>query len=777
MIKAGFKYFSIICALAINFSYAQKNNVESLHIKFKIQKNDTNKVNQLNKLALDYKDSKLDSSILLSTQALMLSQELKWKKGEAISEKQIGVFYYYKMNYSTSLLHFNKSLVNCENLIKSNDDHDRLFGEQLQGKVFGNIASTYSSLNDYYKAINYFEKSLVIAKKGGNKRSVAVSLLNLSSTYFSLGNYTKALECDLRSLKISDSLKDKELLCKLYNEIGILYISQKEYNRGLDFLSRGLKMAEELGDRSSAASLVANIGHIYFNRGRYEKALQFFFRAIDIERETADTSGIDSMYDAIANAYNEQNKHVLAEKYYEKSIAFAISTSDSHELALSLANLGNLHSNLKRYREAINSLNKALIISRQIGVKYVERGVEENLADLYEKMHNSKLALKHYKKFIQLRDSLFSQESSTKISRMSINYDYEKQKEIDDLKNKSELEKQKLVAEADSKRQKTIICAVAFVLFLAMVFSAFMFKSLNVTRQQKKIIEDKNIITEEQKQHIEDKHKEITDSINYAERIQRSFLATKESLDEYLKDYFVLFHPKDVVSGDFYWASCKKGTNVNNQRNLFYLVTADSTGHGVPGAIMSILNIFSLEKALEQDLIEPADILNYSRKTIIERLKKDGSKEGGKDGMDASLVCFEFDSIVDRKIKMIYAAANNPIWIVRQLESDAATTCELIELKPDRMPVGKHEKQWLSFTQHEFELNKGDIIYTLTDGLCDQFGGPDGKKFMSKRLKQLLLSINDLSMCQQKEAILNELHRWKGSIEQVDDISLIGIRV
>jgi len=260
-----------------------------------------------------------------------------------------------------------------------------------------------------------------------------------------------------------------------------------------------------------------------------------------------------------------------------------------------------------------------------------------------------------------------------------------------------------------------------------------------------------------QKHVIEEKHKEITDSINYAERIQRSFLATRQLLNENLKDYFVLFQPKDVVSGDFYWAS--KLLNGN-----FVLVTADSTGHGVPGAIMSILNISSLEKALDQGALEPFEILNKTRATIIERLKKDGSAEGGKDGMDASLISFDFTNN-----KFTYAAGNNSVWVVRDNK--------LIELEPDKMPVGKHDKDGSSFTQRIFHLQKNDSVYSLTDGLPDQFGGPKGKKFMYKQLKELFVAIAPETMDVQKQKLVQAFNNWKGDLEQVDDVCIIGVRV
>ncbi|MGZ3932365.1 MAG: two-component regulator propeller domain-containing protein, partial [Bacteroidia bacterium] len=250
----------------------------------------------------------------------------------------------------------------------------------------------------------------------------------------------------------------------------------------------------------------------------------------------------------------------------------------------------------------------------------------------------------------------------------------------------------------------------------------FRYRTRALRKRQKeleKLVAQRTADLELQKQLVEEKHKEITDSINYAERIQRALLASKTLLDEYLRDYFILFKPKDVVSGDFYWAS-KQGSSG------FILVTADSTGHGVPGAIMSILNMACLKESVSRGIERPDLILNETRRLVIENLANDGSETGGKDGMDASLLSFDF-----KNKRMYCAAANNPVWIAR----DGA----FIEITPDRMPVGKHEKDRQSFTLHSFDLQAGDVVYTLTDGFADQFGGPNGKKFKYKQLQKLLL--------------------------------------
>ena len=270
------------------------------------------------------------------------------------------------------------------------------------------------------------------------------------------------------------------------------------------------------------------------------------------------------------------------------------------------------------------------------------------------------------------------------------------------------------------------------------------------------VLQEKKIV-EQQKDLIEAKHKEINDSINYAERIQRSFLASKDLIDENLKDYFILFEPKAIVSGDFYWA-------FKNQNTPFLLLTADSTGHGVPGAFMSIANISCLNEAVNKGFTQPSNLLNETRRLIVKYLKNDGSQDGGKDGMDASIISFDFEN---NKIK--YAGANNPIWIVRENR--------IIELQTDKMPVGKHDKDNVQFSEKEFDIQANDMIYTLTDGLPDQFGGPKGKKFMYKQLKELLISISPLQLDEQKKRIAETYNTWKGDLEQVDDITLIGIRI
>jgi serine phosphatase RsbU (regulator of sigma subunit) len=267
---------------------------------------------------------------------------------------------------------------------------------------------------------------------------------------------------------------------------------------------------------------------------------------------------------------------------------------------------------------------------------------------------------------------------------------------------------------------------------------------------------------EHQKKIIEEKQKEIVDSINYAKRIQYSLLAHKDFLEEELKEHFVFFHPKDIVSGDFYWAA-SIGSATNRK---FYIAACDSTGHGVPGAFMSLLNIGYLNEAIKEKGIEkPNEVLNFVRQRLIDNI----SKEGQKDGFDGILLCID-----QQTKKLSYAAANNAPLIVRG--SKSAPPLEIVSLDYDKMPVGMGERKE-EFKLYEINYEKGDVLYLYTDGYADQFGGPKGKKYKYRPLNEMLQKISVDNMDTQITALTGEFERWRGELEQVDDVLVIGIRL
>jgi serine phosphatase RsbU (regulator of sigma subunit) len=577
--------------------------------------------------------------------------------------------------------------------------------------------------------------------------------------YRERGDYAKALENYFKTLKINEELKDKAGIELNTGIIGSIYFKQDNYPKALEYFSKALKAARELGNKDHESSWLGSIGLVYDKKNDNQKALDHFQQALKLSEELENKNSVSLWLGNLGNVYRRMKDNTKALDCYFRALKTKEELGDKNSTALNLVNIGSLYALAKKNGPAREYLDKSLAISLQIRNKSLLKENYYWLARLDSATKNFSDAFKHHKLFILYRDSIDNEEIRKQSLQATMQYEYDKKQALADAAHKSAMDKQAAVSEEQSRRQNSIIAAVIIGLVLVIVFAGFMYNRFRITQKQKQIIELKEKETSVQKHIIEEKHKEITDSINYAERIQRSFLASKELLDAHLKEYFVYFQPRDVVSGDFYWAASRASAT----QNLFYLCTADSTGHGVPGAIMSLLNITSLERAIEY-YSDPAEILNDTRKTIIERLKKDGSPEGGKDGMDCSLI------VLDKNKKQLrYAAANNPVWIVRE--------GNLLEFVPDKMPVGKHDKDQLPFTEHTVGLQSGDMIYTLTDGMPDQFGGPKAKKFMYKQLKELLIAIAHLPASEQKEKLEKILNDWKGDLEQVDDVCVIGVRV
>ena len=273
---------------------------------------------------------------------------------------------------------------------------------------------------------------------------------------------------------------------------------------------------------------------------------------------------------------------------------------------------------------------------------------------------------------------------------------------------------------------------------------------------------------------IEKIYEEVQDSIRYAKRIQKAILPSGELINTCLPENFVLYKPKDIVAGDFYWLeSIAKATDTDGEgvEKVLFAV-ADCTGHGVPGAMVSVVCNNALNRSVrEYGLTDPGRILDKTREIVIEEFEK--SADEVKDGMDISLCSLQFNFEGSQKrsegtATLKWAGANNPLWIVRNRE--------LIELKPDKQPIGKFAAS-VPFTTHEIELRHGDCLYLFSDGYADQFGGEKGKKFKSANLKQLLLSLQSESMGRQKELIDEVFEKWRGRLEQIDDVCVIGVKV
>jgi tetratricopeptide (TPR) repeat protein len=740
-------YLLIICNL--HYVIAQTKQIDSLKQELKTVKEDTNRARALNALSAKLLSiGNYDTALIIANNAKTLATKLGFKKIIASAYSNMGIAYRNKSEYTKALEYYLKAMKMAE----------EIGDKQLEANTLGNIGVVYRNQADYRKALEYYFKALKLKEELGDKKGVANTIGNIGAVYHGEGNYPKALEYYFKALQMKEKLEDKKGIANNTGNIGTVYTLQGDYPKALEFYFKVLKMTEVSGDKHLEASTYNNIGVVYNGQGDRTKSLEYYFRGLKMARELEDQKLEANTLSGIGSVYDNQGNYPKALEYNIKALKMNKELGDKNGISLSLLNIGLVYVAEKKFTKADKHLNDALALAKEIGSLDLIEEVSQALSDLYTVTGKYKEALEYYKAFITARDSLFNEENTKKSIRTQMSYDFDKKEQA----AKAEQDKKDFKAHEEQQRQTLIRNAFIGGFALVFVLALVVLRSYVQKQKANKQLEEKNILIEEQKNLVEEKHKEITDSINYAERIQRSFLATKQLLDENLDEYFVLFKPKDVVSGDFYWAS-----TLDNQQ--FCLVTADSTGHGVPGAIMSMLNMNSLKEAVTKGLNKADDILNYTRTIIINTLANDGSETGGKDGMDCSLLIFDYTTL-----SLSWVAANNPIWIVRNA---GHSDCELIELKPQKMPVGKHERQNEPFIQQTMQLQKNDILYTITDGYPDQFGGEKGKKFMSKNLKELLKDNSHLSMEDQRMLLEQTFKHWIGDLEQVDDVTVIGIKI
>jgi len=665
-----------------------------------------------------------------------------------------------KIGFSILLFFFSSASLSQENEIDSLlATLHKAEKDTTEVNILNTLAEKYWQSSDYANALNFALEARMLSHQIKFQSGEGRAFINSSLVYWKQGDYPKAIELAFQGLHLFEAARNRPGIARAHNCLGLIYFNQKNFEEALIEYSKGLSIRNEIGDTTAIAGSLNNIGEVYKEQGDLDLALVYFEKALEINEKyknenwaAININNIGTIYTLKAEKYEIETDDQIANLkialgHYLKALKIREKIQDKQGIAQSYLSIGEVNMRLKNYDKARTSFENALHYSTGIGYLEAMKSSHQDLEYLGSTLGNWQDAYLHQKLFRLYSDSLINEENTRKSIHAVMNFSFEKRENI--LK---EAQKE------EQRKQQLILISVTAGLIFALIIAFVILRSLRRNQKQNRIIIAQKEIVVKQKQLVEEKQKEISDSINYAERIQRSFMATTELLSNNLPSYFVFFQPKDVVSGDFYWAH-------QFENGSFLLATADSTGHGVPGAIMSILNISCLENAVEEKgLNAPAEILNHAREKIIQRLKKDGSPEGGKDGMDCSLIRFDLE-----KAELTYSAANNPIWIVRQNE--------LIALVADRMPVGKGDKDEISFTQHVVSLQKNDVIYTLTDGLPDQFGGPRGKKFLYKKLKELLLSIAEEPLANQEERLKAEFLNWKGNLEQVDDICIIGIRV
>ena len=665
------------------------------------------------------------------------------------------------------------------------------------------IASCYNNLgvlaqekSDYKASLYYHLKGLEIEKSFNDVNGIATSYLNISNIYTNRGNYVLAIEYASKSLKTFVENNNKRGQSFVLNNLGIIYHDIEDYDKALEFYSKALAIRIETNDTEGMGSSFNNLGLIYQDKNNFKKAIEYYKKAIEMYDKSGRDQERGTTLNNIGLIYMQQEKYDSALILYDSSLIYKERVEDYQGISQAYCNIGTVFYHKGNFNKAISFAKRSYRISAKQNLVFENREASHLLWEVYKSQKNYASALKYFEKYVSNRDSILSHDNQNAILRQEYKGEYEKQAAADSVKNAEEkkiknAQIEEHNAEILAKRNQQIILFGG--LALVLLFAGFIFNRLRVTRKQKSIIFH-------QKEIVDEKNKEITDSINYAKRIQTAILPPMKMVKQYFPDSFILYKPKDIVAGDFYW--------MHSSHNCIMIAACDCTGHGVPGAMVSVVCNSGLNRAVREfEMTESGKILDKTRELVIAEFEK--SEEEVKDGMDIAFLNFEIFNSEIKKLK--YSGANNPLWIVKRkvlavvdteknrkgddhinskFETAKQTThseqlgtvlqnpnsWDLIELKANKQPIGKYAEV-KPFTTHELELNKGDTFYIFTDGYQDQFGGVKNKKFKASRLKEIILSIQDKTMEDQKTILDHELKTWQGNNEQNDDICVIGIRI
>jgi serine phosphatase RsbU (regulator of sigma subunit)/tetratricopeptide (TPR) repeat protein len=610
------------------------------------------------------------------------------------------------------------------NLQRPINDTEKLFFKTELSYAYNIAGNYFEIIGNYPKAIESLNKSLKIAEDLQNLRGIANANNNLGNSYRRLEEQDKAIVYYEKAVVYWKKIEDQHGLATTYNNLGLSYSEKKIFDKAKPFLDESKQLFLELDDKSGLGLVNHNIGQLFIWQNQNDSALIYFQKSLELYREVGTKSQIASNLRHISIiAFNEalafkksgdqknySTKLNEADQLANESLHFSENSSSLEDLRLSLQQVYLIQKEKEEYRDAFFTLEK------YIEQSYVADSLE-NRKLFFEQSYKAEYNAKYE------RDSLLRIE----------------EKKL----NQVNLEKERV--------QKYSLYGG---LILLLIFIGFIYNRFKITNRQKNIIE-------EQKDLVEEKQKEILDSINYAKRIQNAILPSQRVVTNLLPEHFILYLPKDIVAGDFYWMESVNDTS-NPKNHAVLFAAADCTGHGVPGAMVSVVCNNSLNRSVrEYGLTDPGKILDKTREIVVQEFEK--SDEDVKDGMDISLCSLSLDAKT-----LSWAGANNPLWIIRN--------SELIEFKPDKQPIGKIENP-KSFATQTIQLQKGDSIYIFTDGLQDQFGGEKGKKFKASKLKEILLSMQQQPLPNQKETLKEAFINWKGRLEQVDDVCVIGVRI
>ncbi len=777
---------------------------QQINVSAKIAKliNDTSSVNPLiDSLRIEFSYSKIEDQLnilgdlaenwrpytyYLAKEELDQSIKLHYPFGEGDAYCKFGIYYVRKFNFDSAKYYLGRagSMASLNGKLKGiqaqglswNAEILRLSGEVeksivLQDQViamcdtvtdnkrlaFCNISKgeSYRLISEYNKAVECYHKAIKYAIKVNDLNKISICYNSMGDLYRNQSNYPKALEFFNKALDIAKKNKNKGQIAFCYSCLGDIYTVQKEFPKALKYYEDACKIASEMKARLQECNSLSGMGLTFHLAKEDEKALDCFDKAIEIAKEIGNKDKMAFCYLVTGEIYQYQLKYNEALAAFSNAIKIAEETGNKSLISNTNYQLSNFYYVTKKYDEARVAAETGLKLGEESETPDNIKNAAKLLSGVYEKQNKPQRALVMLQLFIRMKDSVNNEANVKQFA--AVEYKAKeaglKAEQIAREETNKALQDKK---DEELKRQKTIRYAFTIGFGLVLVLVIVVFRNLQQNKKKNRIITAQKLEVEHQKELVDEKNKEITDSITYAKRLQDAILPPLKMVKEVFPESFVLYIPKDIIAGDFYW--------MEHSGDFTFFAAADSTGHGVPGAMVSVVCSNALNRSLKEfKLTDPGLVLDKARELVFETFAK--SEGDVKDGMDISLLC------INRKKKIItWAGANNPLWYINPGED------QLSEIKPNKQPIGKTDNP-LPFTTHILPYVAGKIIYLITDGYADQFGGPKGKKLKYKQLEEFILTNQHKSLTEQKEILEKNFMDWKMNYEQVDDVTLLGVKI
>jgi tetratricopeptide (TPR) repeat protein len=704
--------------------FSQVLRIDSLQ-KAAFQENDSQKIKTLIDLSYALSDNAIEKATEYAKEALSIADDRAYAKFKIRSLQCLAYLHTLKNENKLAISNYKKALAIAEESKQ----------KKYASEVCFDIADLYSNINETKKALQYYNKSIETAKQINNKSLLLLPFNGLATLYYNQAKYDEALYYYMEGLAIAEELKNKTDIAQCMQNVGNVHYANKNYDLALGFYEQALTYNQEIGNKEAIAGCTNNIGVMYEQKKGYYKALIFYFKALELKKELNDKRGMENTYLNIGNIYLIQENIEKAIEYYTNSLLLATELKDKNGLALANINLGKLYLKKKSYDKALTYLNEGLKFSKALNRKTFIQSAYEELSDLYSKKENYKQAHIYHKLFASIKDSILNETTAKNIAELQTKYETEKK------------DQQIAVLNIEQEKQKVVLFATLGGLTLLVILSVLLFALFRIKQKSNLQLSEANLQLEKSKL-------QILDSINYAKTIQDSILPSEQEIKNLLPDSFVFFQPKDIVSGDFYW--------IAQQDDLLFVALADCTGHGVPGAFMSMAgNALLNEIVTNLHTRDTAKVLALLNEGIIQTLHSGSATSGSKDGMAISILA------INKKERTIEIAL-----------SDHLAYCikgnELTEIKGVKSPIG--QKSDTVFVSEKIVIEKNMGIYLSSDGFQDQFGGEPRRKYGRKKLKELFQATHSMDCEIQKNIIAENFFDWKKSNAQIDDVLVMGIK-